>query len=59
MNLLAIDTSTDICCVSLYKSNKRIITCSEKLTSSHTKLLASFVDNIISKNNFSIKKNKK
>ena len=55
MNLLAIDTSTDICCVSLYQSEKKIITYSEKVTSSHTKLLASFVDTIMNKNNFAIK----
>ena len=55
MNLLAIDTSTDMCCVSLYQSKKKIVTYSEKVTSSHTKLLASFVDTIIKGNNFSIK----
>ena len=47
MNLLAIDTSTDMCCVTLYQSDKKNITYSEKVTSSHTKLLASFVDTII------------
>ena len=55
MNLLAIDTSTDICCVSLYRSQQKIITYSKKVTSSHTKLLASLVDVIIKENNFSIK----
>ncbi len=56
MNLLAIDTSTDICCVSLYHSNKGITTSTEKVISSHTQLLASFVDEIIKQNNFSIKR---
>jgi tRNA threonylcarbamoyl adenosine modification protein YeaZ len=55
MNILAIDTSTSICCVSLYQSNKKIITCSQKAVSSHTKLLASSVDTIIKENNFLIK----
>ena len=55
MNLLAIDTSTDMCCVTLYQSDEKNITYSEKVTSSHTKLLASFVDTIIKENNFSIK----
>ena len=55
MNLLAIDTSTDICCVSLHRGNEEIITFSEKVTSSHTKLLASFVDRIIKQNKISIK----
>ena len=55
MNILAIDTSTNICCVSLYQDNKKIITCSQKVVSSHTKLLASSVDTIIKENNFLIK----
>ena len=55
MNLLAIDTSTNICCVSVYCNNEKIITSTEKVISSHTQLLASFVDKIINKNNFSIK----
>ena len=55
MNLLAIDTSTNICCVSVYCNNEKIITTTEKVISSHTQLLASFVYNIINKNNFSIK----
>jgi len=55
MNILAIDTSTNICCVSLYQRNKKIITCSQKVVSSHTKLLASSVDTIIKENNFLIK----
>ena len=38
----------------LIKSDKKNITYSEKVTSSHTKLLASFVDTIIKGNNFSI-----
>ena len=54
MNLLAIDTSTDICCVSLYKSNEEIITRNEKVVSSHTNLLATFVDDMIKSNNFLI-----
>jgi len=55
MNLLAIDTCSDICCVSLYTSNKKIITYSEKVASSHTKLLASLVDTIIKESSFPIK----
>ena len=55
MNLLAIDTSTNICCVSVYCNSEKIITSTEKVISSHTQLLASFVDKIINKNNFSIK----
>ena len=55
MNLLAIDTCSDICCVSLYTSNEKIITYTEKVTSSHTKLLASLTDTIIKISNFSIK----
>ena len=54
MNLLGIETSADICCVTLHRGHKKNITCSEKITSNHTKLLASFVDTIIKKNKFSI-----
>ena len=55
MNFLAIETSTDICSVSLYQSKKEIITQENKIISSHTKLLAVIIDDIIKKNNFVIR----
>ncbi|MBI45202.1 MAG: tRNA (adenosine(37)-N6)-threonylcarbamoyltransferase complex dimerization subunit type 1 TsaB [Candidatus Marinimicrobia bacterium] len=55
MNLLAIDTSTDICCVSLCKDNKLISTYNQRVSFGHTKFLAKFTDDIIKKNNFSVK----
>ena len=55
MNLLAIETSTDICSVSLCQNKKEIITQENKIISSHTQSLAVIVDDIIKKNNFIIK----
>ena len=55
MNLLSIETATDRCCVTLYRSEEKNITYTERITSSHTKLLASFVDTIVQENSFLIK----
>lgn len=54
MNFLAIDTSTDICSISLCINNKIIDTNHELVNSSHTKLLATNVDLMIKNNNISL-----
>ena len=54
MNFLAIDTSTDVCSISLCVNNKIIDTNDELVNSSHTKLLATNVDLMIKHNNISL-----
>ena len=54
MNFLAIDTSTDICSISLYINNQVIDTNDELVDSSHTKLLATNVDLMIKNNNIAL-----
>jgi len=54
MNFLAIDTSTDICSISLCINNEIIDTNHELVNSSHTKLLATNVDLMIKNNNISL-----
>ena len=54
MNFLAIDTSTDICSISLYVNNKIIDTNNELVNSSHSKSLATNVDLMIKSNNISL-----
>ena len=55
MNLLGIDTSTDICCVSLYKDGNLISNQNQKVNFGHTKFLAKFTDDIFKKNKFTVK----
>ena len=54
MNFLAIDTSTDICSISLYINNKIIDTSEQLVDSSHTKLLATNVNSIIKDNSITL-----
>ena len=54
MNVLAIDTATDICSISLAVNNKIIDSNEKIIESSHTKYLAKNVDSLIKKNTFSI-----
>ena len=52
MNILAIDTSTDLCSISLYLKKQLVETIEQKEVLSHSKVLAKNVDLIIKKNNF-------
>ena len=52
MNILAVDTSTNISSIALYTNDKVIDSIEEKIDKSHSGLLAENVDKIISKNNF-------
>ena len=54
MNVLAIDTTTDICSISLAVNNKIIDSNDKIIESSHTKYLAKNIDSLIKKNTFSI-----
>ena len=54
MNVLAIDTTTDICSFSLAVNNKIIDSNDKIIESSHTKYLANNIDSLIKKNTFSI-----
>ena len=54
MNVLAIDTATDICSISLAVNNKIIDSNDKIIESSHTKYLAKNIDSLIKKNTFSI-----
>ena len=54
MNFLAIDTSTDICSISLCLNNKIIDFNDELVKSSHTKILATNVDEIFKRNNLKL-----
>ena len=54
MNVLAIDTTSDICSISLAVNNKIIDSNDKIIESSHTKYLAKNIDSLIKKNTFSI-----
>lgn len=54
MNVLAIDTTTDICSISLAVNNKIIDSNDKIIESSQTKYLAKNIDSLIKKNTFSI-----
>ena len=54
MNVLAIDTTTDICSTGLAVNNKIIDSNDKIIESSHTKYLAKNIDSLIKKNIFSI-----
>ena len=56
MNILAIDTATDICSVSLYLNRIFIDTKSSFESRSHSKTLAVFVQELLNINNISISK---
>ena len=52
MNVLAIDTTTDICSISLAVNNKIIDSNDKIIESSQTKYLAKNIDSLIKKNTF-------
>ena len=52
MNVLAIDTTTDICSISLAVNNKIIDSNDKIIESSHTKYLAKNIDSLIKKIHF-------
>jgi len=54
MNILAIDTSTDLCSISLFLKDKIVDTYEEERVISHSKILASNVDLIMTKNDFKV-----
>ena len=54
MNILAIDTATDLCSISLYLNNKIVDTIEHKNVLSHSKTLATSVASIIKINKFNI-----
>ena len=53
MNVLAIDTTTDICSISLAVNNKIIDSNDKIIESSQTKYLAKNIDSLIKKKTFS------
>ena len=54
MNILAIDTATDLCSISLCLNNKIVGTLDYEKVISHSKILAPNVNSIIKKNKFDI-----
>ena len=54
MNILAIDTATDLCSASLSLNNKIVDTIKHEKVLSHSKILAASVALIIKRNGFNI-----